>query len=160
MTSFNSHDQSAHLDLRSLTYMSNAVRVPTQAEIEHLLSRARLRNRREQVTGLLLYDSGSFLQVIEGPHDGVQRVYAAILADPLHHNVLELLYDGISQREFPDWSMAYRAIGDAVNPSDALLAKLDSPPSDLNAVHHLLAAFWNRGLGSRYDVLMRGKPLP
>jgi len=147
------------MQLYSLTYMSSAVRLPTEAEINHLLTRARIRNEREQVTGILLYDEGSFFQVIEGPKDGLERVYSAILADPLHRDVLELLYDPIDKREFEGWSMAYRAVGvGVVVPDPALDAKLSAPPGDLNAVHHLLASFWNGGLGHRYRSVIDGKP--
>lgn len=147
------------MSLHSLIYMSSAVHLPTQAEIEHLLTRARIRNQREQVTGVLLYDEGSFMQVIEGPQEGIERVFSAVLADPLHHSVLELLREPIEERDFDGWSMAYRAIGvGLVNPDDALSAKLQAPQGDLSAVHHLLASFWNGGLGTRYSRVMDGKP--
>jgi hypothetical protein len=139
--------------------MSSAVDLPSQADIDHLLARARRRNESEDVTGILLYDEGSFFQVIEGPADGVGRVYAAILADPLHYNVLELLDDKINARDFDGWAMAYRSIDlGAVGPADAMTAKLNAPPGDLSAVHHLLAAFWNGGLGARYQSVTGSKP--
>lgn len=141
--------------LASLTYMSSAVGMPTQSEIDHLLTRARARNFSEHVTGILLHAEGSFLQVIEGPTESIARVYSRILSDPMHHNILELLHEPIVKREFAQWSMAYRVVGlRGIDPRDELSAKLDAPPGDLSAVHHLIAAFWNRGLGPRYGSVM------
>lgn len=145
--------------LSSLTYMSSAVGKPRQSDIDHLLTRARIRNEREQVTGILLFAEGSFMQVIEGPEAGIERVYSAIVSDPMHHNILELLHESIEMREFAQWSMAYREVGSReVDLRDDLAAKLDAPPGDLSAVHHLLAAFWNRGIGSRYSSVMLNEP--
>ena len=142
------------MTLHSLTYMSSAVHPPSRAEINHLLTRARIRNAQENVTGVLLHSDGSFLQCIEGPTEGIQRVFAAITADPLHHNVLMLLYDEIKQRAFPNGRMAYRdASKTVVDIDEALTQALSAHVGSLSAVHHLLGAFWNGGLGNRYQAV-------
>lgn len=147
------------MTLHSLTYMSSAVHVPSQAEIDHLLARARVRNAREHVTGVLLHSEGSFLQCIEGPTEGVERVFSAIVADPLHHNVLELMHDEIGQRAFANWTMAYRDTGRVVVDIDeALTRALSGPAGNLSVVHHLLGSFWNGGLGNRYHSVMNRLP--
>ena len=147
------------MTMHSLTYMSSAVRAPSPAEIDHLLARARARNEREQVTGVLLHSEGCFLQCIEGPSEGVERVFSAICADPLHHNVLELLHDRIEERAFANWTMAYRDTGNVVADIDEALALVLSGPVDrMSAVHHLLSSFWNGGLGNRYNSVMNRLP--
>lgn len=134
------------MSLRSLTYMSMAVRRPSQDEIDHLLTRARARNEAEQVTGILLYDAGTFFQIIEGTHDSIERTYAVILADPLHHHIIELLDEEIEVRDFEGWSMAYKAVDGLVPTDEALSVKL-APAGDISPTRHLLAAFWNGGRG-------------
>lgn len=141
------------MTLRSITYMSSAVRLLLEQELDDLLIRARRRNEVESVTGVLLYDAGNFLQVIEGPESGLARVYSAIMADRMHHNVFELLNDPIEYRAFPHWSMAYLGVGAASEePPADLLSGLAAPPGELSGVRHLLAAFWNQGRGARYGA--------
>lgn len=132
-------------ELRALAYISTATHIPSASEIDHLLDRARQRNLSEGVTGMLLYSHGRFMQVIEGPSDGVDRVFEAILADGLHTDVIELLDDAIRKRDFEGWAMAYRRVDGTVSASDDFAHRLLALPGDLDPVHHLLAAFWDNG---------------
>ncbi len=147
------------MPLESLTYMSTAAHLPTQGEIEHLLHRARARNERENITGVLLYSEGTFLQCIEGETASLDRVFASICADPLHHHLFEMLRDPIDQREFAEWSMAFRSTGKkhVFNANLALLTeRLEAPEGTLSPVRHLLSAFWNGGMGARYQAAIGG----
>jgi hypothetical protein len=137
-------------DLHALVYVSMATRALSDAELLHLLNRARTRNSREGITGVLLYSHGNFIQYLEGPASGVERVYAIIKADPQHHGIIELMREPIQSREFSSWLMAFRNIS---------AFGLASPP-DINAVFEaagpagtrpasagriFLAKFWNKG---------------
>lgn len=75
-----------------------------------LLSRARENNGRLEVTGVLLYVDGSFLQVLEGETEVVDELFLQIAGDPRHHNVTEIIREPIARRAFPDWSMGYAAV--------------------------------------------------
>jgi hypothetical protein len=146
--------------LESFTYMSSAVHLPSQAEIEYLLDRARMRNARESVTGVLLYSEGCFLQCLEGEKEAIDLVYGHILRDPLHHNIFELLRDSILDREFGDWHMAFRSTSTHLAPTsdlDQLEARLAAPEGVLSPARHLLSAFWNGGMGSRYQAAHSGR---
>jgi hypothetical protein len=94
--------------LHAIVYVSSAVRLLEQPQIDHLLARARERNAQAHLTGLLLYGDGSFMQYIEGPQERLMPVYNLILADPLHRDINELLNEPVGLREFGDWSMAYQ----------------------------------------------------
>jgi|KBSSwiStaDraftv2_1062776.scaffolds.fasta_scaffold224234_3 hypothetical protein len=93
--------------LHAIIYVSSAVHLPAPHEIEYLLQRARERNARAGVTGLLLHDAGHFMQYLEGPPDALLAIYDIVLADPLHHRVRELMSESIGEREFDGWAMAY-----------------------------------------------------
>jgi hypothetical protein len=136
-------------DLWSITYTSAAIRLPTRAELERLLIRARARNVRESITGVLLYYNGSFLQCIEGPKESLRRVYNAICADPLHHKISELVREPIARREYQEWSMALCFIsGDLRGPGDQLLlGRLAPTQEDTSASRRLVSAFWSSGMG-------------
>ncbi len=92
--------------LESLVYVSSAVRPVSEARLRHVLERARWRNKRCDVTGLLLFDAGNFMQYIEGPHAGLSEVYEHIRRDDLHTGLIELCREPTSDRVFGDWDMA------------------------------------------------------
>ena len=63
-------------------------------------------NQRLGLTGLLMTSGGLFYQVLEGAAAEVDAVYAAIVADDRHTDVLLLsTEEDVSQRLYPDWSM-------------------------------------------------------
>jgi Sensors of blue-light using FAD len=90
-----------------LVYVSAASAPFTSEALQVLLTKARLRNSVYSVTGLLLYHSGSFLQILEGAETGVELIYASIQRDARHTNPKILHRETISQREFGDWSMGF-----------------------------------------------------
>jgi hypothetical protein len=90
-------------------YTSSAVKPFSQAELTALLRKARIKNTRLGVTGMLLYDRGSFLQVLEGEVDDVRSVYGIISKDPRHERVVKLLETTVANRSFGDWSMGFAA---------------------------------------------------
>ena len=96
-----------HAGLHRLIYVSAARTDMTPDELESILLKARENNTREDVTGLLLFHDGSFFQVLEGPYDGVQRIFAAIGRDERHSRVLVLQTKDADRRAFPSWSMGY-----------------------------------------------------
>jgi hypothetical protein len=137
-------------DLQALVYVSTAAHHLSEAEIGHLLDRARERNAKEQVTGVLLYSHGNFMQYLEGPRAGVARVYEHIVADRLHHGIIELVREPIAAREFADWTMAFRSISafGLSSPDkfdDLFIAKIDPAAAAPSVTHSLLLKFWNKG---------------
>lgn len=90
-----------------LIYASSATTPFGEAELTDLLKRARVHNASVGVTGLLLFDQGTFLQVLEGPEDAVRTLYDKIALDRRHDKVL-LLFDGpIEERVFDEWKMGF-----------------------------------------------------
>lgn len=146
------------LKLESISYTSAAVRPVSPQEIQHLLARARARNAQESVTGVLLYCDGSFHQYLEGPPDGLARVYGAISRDPLHHHIFEMLREPIDQREFESWDMGYRGTDAIEGMADAVAldALLADESMKLSGGRLLLNAFWSKGLGARYRSALAG----
>jgi hypothetical protein len=137
-------------ELHALVYVSTASHPLSQAEINHLLERARARNAQQQVTGVLLYSHGNFMQYLEGPAAGMAIVYQAIRADRLHHGIIELLREPIAEREFADWSMAFRSVSafgvsNPVSFDSLFIPKIDPAVSAATGTHRLLWKFWNKG---------------
>jgi hypothetical protein len=89
-------------------YVSSARRKFTAPELAEMLTKARAKNHRLGVTGMLLYKAGLFLQVLEGDASRVRDLYATIASDPRHRACSVVQESPISCRQFSDWSMAFR----------------------------------------------------
>jgi hypothetical protein len=89
-------------------YVSSAVREFTKPQLLALLRRSRNKNERLGITGLLLYQGGNFMQVLEGDEPSVRHLYEIIYGDPRHKHIYILFEETIPEREFPNWSMAFR----------------------------------------------------
>jgi hypothetical protein len=92
----------------SVVYVSSAIRLFSEDDLVALLNRSREKNTRLQLSGMLLYKDGNFLQVLEGPSDAVYSLFKAIREDDRHKGVLRLLEEQIDNRRFGDWAMAFR----------------------------------------------------
>ena len=88
-------------------YASAATKPFSPKDLDVLLSKARARNSVYQVSGMLLYHEGSFLQVLEGPEASVDLILASIFRDPAHYQPRTLLRQTIMHREFEGWSMGF-----------------------------------------------------
>ena len=95
------------MKLIQLIYVSAALKLFAPAELRELLRLARIKNQRLDVTGMLLYHQGSFLQVLEGPAAAVNPLLETIEADQRHHKLMLLLRREVEARNFADWKMGF-----------------------------------------------------
>lgn len=100
--------------MRELVYISAARRHCDPAELAAILEPARKNNARLGVTGILLYDAGSFIQVLEGDEPVVRELFETIKRDPRHHQVLVLGERSIDKRSFGEWTMGYVSLDPAL----------------------------------------------
>jgi hypothetical protein len=90
-----------------LTYVSQSVGLMSQQKLIELLDQARAINAEADVSGMLLYKDGSFIQVLEGDEDAVRTIFDRIRKDPRHENVRTLYDEKIARRDFPAWAMGF-----------------------------------------------------
>ena len=93
-------------------YASAAVVPPDGATLREMLDASRAKNRRLDISGMLLYADGSFFQVIEGPRSAVSELFATIARDPRHRLVTRIIDEPIARRSFADCSMAFPDLPD------------------------------------------------
>ena len=134
--------------MHCILYLSSAVESLSEADIDHLLERARTRNRDADVTGILLHEPGTFMQYIEGPRDGLTSIHDVIKKSPLHAGIVELINEACKARYFPQWSMAYRRTSVQAFTHPEQFASLLAPglkfeSDDFPAALKLLNRFWN-----------------
>lgn len=77
------------------------------ANVDQILASSRTNNGRDNITGALLFNSGCFAQVLEGPLDKVEAAFERIQQDERHGEVSLLAVDPIAARSFPNWAMGY-----------------------------------------------------
>lgn len=96
--------------MHHLIYLSQATIPFNEDQLERLLVQARQFNQEHELTGILLYGNGQFLQVLEGDKATVHSLYARICEDPRHRDVTTYADKAIATRAFSDWRMAYQAL--------------------------------------------------
>jgi hypothetical protein len=84
----------------------------TGEDITDILTTARKFNASQEITGMLLYRTGYFIQALEGEADRVKALYEKIANDPRHKNVLLIYNNPIQKRAFGDWSMGFKNLAD------------------------------------------------
>ena len=92
----------------NLVYTSNAAKPFSNVELFEMLERWRIKNARSDITGLLIYREGAFIQSLEGEEPTVRALYAQIQADKRHFQVFTIQAIPIDERKFPDWSMGFK----------------------------------------------------
>jgi hypothetical protein len=95
-----------------IIYCSQASHDFDPDELVALLGSARSRNEPAGLTGLLLYCSQSFLQVLEGDPEALRATYTRIAADERHTNLRLLMNAEVPTALFPDWSMGFEHLDD------------------------------------------------
>ena len=96
-----------NLSIYQVIYHSRATVLPNQAELQALLESSRRYNAAHQITGLLLYSEGRYVQVLEGAEAAVRVLYARIQQDPRHEQVVTVCQGPGPQRCFADWRLGF-----------------------------------------------------
>ncbi len=99
-----------------LIYISSAVQLFSDQELEHLLEKSRKNNSALGVTGMLLYKGGNFMQLLEGHKETVLALAAKIECDPRHKGVIVLIKEEHPERQFDQWSMGFQKLDAAPSP--------------------------------------------
>ena len=75
--------------------------------IEAILAASRTNNSKVGVTGALMFNSGCFAQVLEGPREAVEDTFERIQQDERHGDVSLLAFGPVPDRAFETWSMSF-----------------------------------------------------
>ncbi|MGB0496958.1 MAG: BLUF domain-containing protein [Rubricella sp.] len=92
--------------LYSLIYRSYA-RPPWMGErtMAEIARESNAFNLTHNITGLLIFDDGVFVQVLEGPTVEILQLTARIAADRRNERLRVLWHGNIDKRRFPEWAM-------------------------------------------------------
>ncbi len=95
-----------------IVYVSAATEPFSKPALLELLNKARQNNQRLDITGLLLYKDGDFIQLLEGERTAVEALFKTISTDPRHAGTIVLIEGETDKRLFTDWSMGFRDLSD------------------------------------------------
>ncbi|MBK0378618.1 BLUF domain-containing protein [Mucilaginibacter segetis] len=120
--------------MKTIVYISTAVTLLTDDVLLHILTAARDNNAKHQVTGVLLYADGTFIQALEGEPADVDAIYELIEQDKKHRNIIKLIDEPLAERNFTDWRMGFSYINNNeageiigyLKPDDALPLRSDA----------------------------------
>ena len=139
--------------LSAVIYRSRAVSPMADIDLFYLLAQARQRNDSLGLSGLMLYDRGSFFQWIEGSEKRLGKVWNSIRRDPRHVDVHVIADQSIPVRLFPGWQMRFahrdrqhEAIVDGFAVADP--AMLDDLQLNPDKTANILASFSALGGGA------------
>ena len=90
-----------------LIYASHAARLIEPKDIESILDASRIYNVQHDITGLLCQGNSRFIQYIEGHRNRINELYAKIIHDERHQDIILLDYAPIDIRSFKEWSMGF-----------------------------------------------------
>lgn len=90
-----------------MIYASRASEIFIPTDIVTILESSNRNNLPMDLTGVLFFQNGFFLQALEGPRSAVNQLYQRLLDDPRHDDVEVLSSTDISddRRLFGQWTM-------------------------------------------------------
>ena len=98
------------MSLVRLIYVSSATEMLSDEILDSILESSVRHNAPQNVTGMLLYCGGNFMQVLEGEESEITETYNRICIDPRHHDVFMLSREKIKEKDFSAWSMGFHRI--------------------------------------------------
>lgn len=130
-------------DLFRLIYVSTVRPGLSDADMTSLLNTSQSNNEERFLTGYLVHNEESFMQLIEGPRLEVAYLFRRILQDDRHTGVVRILAEQADRRAFPGWPMNYFRV-DSPGRNGWMLVRRDDPVDGLipaQAPRDLIYAF-------------------
>ncbi len=106
-------------------YLSIARPELSAVDVRAILGSAQVRNRRRDVTGILLFTGRHFVQVLEGRSADLEDLLRIILSDTRHGGLNIMSRTAISQRRYGAWAMAFIECLDDADAVDELFLDPD-----------------------------------
>ena len=94
----------------TICYVSSVKPGLSQEELEDLFTSTEKYNTESDITGILLYESGKFLQVLEGKKEELTELYDKIAEDSRHGNIFVILKSESKKRIFEDYSSRFSIV--------------------------------------------------
>ena len=90
---------------KSLIYVSKASEGISHQDILDILTQSWKFNHNSYVSGMLVYDNGYFIQLIQGPIKTIDNLYARISGDRRHTDIKTLGEEQLHLRDCNGWGI-------------------------------------------------------
>lgn len=116
------------MSLINLIYISAATGTMTTDILLQILEEARRNNPPRDITGMLLYQNGFFIQVLEGEEADVDFIFGKIQRDNRHQHIIIVERTDIDRRAFANWSMGFKNLDEVqIDEVEGLTEFLENP---------------------------------
>ena len=88
-----------------LLYCSRAAGEPKSDTVCEIMRQSHAYNPAHGITGILCHSERVYMQVLEGGREEITLLYAKIVRDPRHTDVVLLHYEEINERRYAGWTM-------------------------------------------------------
>ncbi|MCZ8021133.1 MAG: BLUF domain-containing protein [Cytophagales bacterium] len=93
-----------------LVYISVAANALPEDELKAIMHKSVTNNQRDQLSGMLLYCGGKFMQVLEGQKENVMQTFERIMMDHRHKRIAVILEGQVEQRNFAGWNLGFKSM--------------------------------------------------
>lgn len=92
--------------MHMLVYISDFIGVePIKEVLDYIIDVSAINNFEQDITGVLFYHNGQFLQLLEGDESKVRHLMSSIYQDNRHNNIKVIVDQPIASRSFAGWSL-------------------------------------------------------
>lgn len=75
------------------------------AALADIVARSKTNNTERDITGLLFYQGGRFIQLLEGDRESLEGLMSILEDDKRHKNIQRIVDQPIKERAFQEWGM-------------------------------------------------------
>ncbi len=90
--------------------MSDSAQNESFNNIKDLYTKAKRNNYKNNISGILIYHKGNYLQVLEGHENDVDKTFDRITKDERHKNIIKVININVEQRIFEDYSFGFTVV--------------------------------------------------
>ena len=91
----------------TLCYVSSAKNSLTDLDIEHLFRVNKRNNTELGISGILVYNYGNFLQILEGDKQKINVLFQKISQDSRHNNIIKLIDTSTDEHIFDGYNSGF-----------------------------------------------------
>ena len=142
-----------HLIMYTSEYCGDHRAMPE--DFTNILNTARKDNPARDITGMLFYDQGKFIQIIEGEKQELDKLMDILNSDVRHKNIQVLINAAVPQRELKDWNMEAFDISSHIGKDWALLSEFRDAYVESFKVSGIQLTSWIRHFVKDHDKVKR-----
>jgi len=93
-----------------LCYISSEKKELKEEDLVRLLSGCREYNQNNDITGVMLYFEGHFVEFMEGEKEALHARFKGISSDKRHKSVFKITESSTEKRKFSNWTMSFPSL--------------------------------------------------